>query len=59
MFNGRIFIEGNIVLNCLVEEGICTEDAECSLRDLTDFTRNLWHIGNMPSRRNAEEKKVL
>ena len=32
MFNGRIFIEGNIVLNFLVEEGICTEDAECNLR---------------------------
>ena len=32
MFNGRIFIDGNIVLNLLVEEGICTEDAECNLR---------------------------
>ena len=32
MFNGHIFIEGNIVLNFLVEEGICTEDAECNLR---------------------------
>ena len=32
MFNGRIFIEGNIVLNFLVEEGICTEDAGCNLR---------------------------
>ena len=32
MFNGRIFIDGNIVLNFLVEEGICTEDAECNLR---------------------------
>ena len=32
MFNGRIFIDGNIVLNFLVGEGICTEDAECNLR---------------------------
>ena len=32
MFNGRIFIDGNIVLNFLVEEGICTEDAECNFR---------------------------
>ena len=32
MFNGRIFIDGNIVLNFLVEEGTCTEDAECNLR---------------------------
>ena len=32
MFNGRSFIDGNIVLNYLVEEGICTEDAECNLR---------------------------
>ena len=32
MFNGHIFIETNIVLNFLVEEGICTEDAECNLR---------------------------
>ena len=32
MFNGRILIEGNIVLNFLVEEGIYTEDAECNLR---------------------------
>ena len=32
MFNGRIFIDGIIVLNFLVEEGICTEDAECNLR---------------------------
>ena len=32
MFNGRIFIYGIIVLNFLVEEGICTEDAECNLR---------------------------
>ena len=31
MFNGRIFIEGNM-LNFLVEEGICMEDAECNLR---------------------------
>ena len=31
MFSGRIFIDGNIVLNFLVEEGI-TEDAECNLR---------------------------
>ena len=32
MFKGRIFIDGIIVLNFLVEEGICTEDAECNLR---------------------------
>ena len=32
MFNGRICTEGNIVLKFLVEEGICTEDAECNLR---------------------------
>ena len=32
MFNGRIFIEGSIVLNFLVEEGICTEPAESNLR---------------------------
>ena len=32
MFNGRIFIEGNIVLNFLVEEVICTEDAICNPR---------------------------
>ena len=32
MFNGRICIEGNIVLKFLVEEGICTEDAECNIR---------------------------
>ena len=32
MFNGRIFIDGIIVLNFLVEEEICTEDAECNLR---------------------------
>ena len=32
MFNGRIFIDGIIVLNFLVKEGICTEDAECNLR---------------------------
>ena len=32
MFNGGIFIEGNIVLNFLVEEGISTVDAECNLR---------------------------
>ena len=31
MFNGRIFIDGNIVLNFQVEKGICT-DAECNLR---------------------------
>ena len=31
MFNGRIFIEFNM-LNFLVEEGLCTEDAECNLR---------------------------
>ena len=40
MFNGRIFIEGNIVLNFLVEEEICTEDAECNLRgDFEVLTR--------------------
>ena len=32
MFKGRIFIDGIIVLNFLVEEVICTEDAECNLR---------------------------
>ena len=32
MFNGRIFIDGNIVLNFLLEKGICTEDAECNFR---------------------------
>ena len=32
MFNGSIFIEGNTVLNFLMEEGICTEDAEGNLR---------------------------
>ena len=32
MLKGRIFIDGIIVLNFLVEEGICTEDAECNLR---------------------------
>ena len=32
MFNGRIFIDSNIVLNFLVEEGIRTEDAKCNLR---------------------------
>ena len=32
MFNGRIFIDGNTVLNFLVEEGICIEDAKCNLR---------------------------
>ena len=32
MFSGRIFIDRNIVLNFVVEEGICTEDAECNLR---------------------------
>ena len=32
MFNGRIVIEGNIMLNFFVEEGIYTEDAERSLR---------------------------
>ena len=32
MFSGRIFIDGNIMLNFLVEEGICTEDGECNLR---------------------------
>ena len=31
MVNGRIFIDGIIVLNFLVEEGICTDDAECNL----------------------------
>ena len=38
MFNGRIFIEGNIVLNFLVEEGICTEDAEYNLRGDIEIT---------------------
>ena len=37
MFNGHIFIDGNIVLNFLVEEGICTEDAECNLRVTSYF----------------------
>ena len=32
MFNGRIFIDGDIMWNFLVEEGICIEDAECNLR---------------------------
>ena len=32
MFNGRIFTEGNKVLKFLLEDGICTEDAECNLR---------------------------
>ena len=32
MFNGCLFIDGNIILNFLVEDGICTEDAECNLR---------------------------
>ena len=32
MFSRRIFKDGNIVLNFLVEEGICTEDADCNLR---------------------------
>ena len=32
MFNGRILIDGNIALNFLVKEGICTEVAECNLR---------------------------
>ena len=32
MFNGRIFIDGKIMWNFLVEEGICIEDAECNLR---------------------------
>ena len=27
------FTEGNIVLNFLVEEGICKEDAECNRRE--------------------------
>ena len=31
MFSGHIITEGNIVLNFLIEEGICTEDAECNL----------------------------
>ena len=37
VFNGRIFIEGNIVLNFLVEEGISTEDAYCNLRGDTEI----------------------
>ena len=32
MFNRHICKEGNIVLKFLVEEGICTEYAECNLR---------------------------
>ena len=32
IFKGRVFIEGNIVLNFLVEEGMCTEVAERKLR---------------------------
>ena len=32
MFNGRFFIDGIVVLNFLLEEGICTEDAKCNLR---------------------------
>ena len=28
-----MFTEGNIVLKFLVEEGICTEDEECDLRE--------------------------
>ena len=32
MFNGRIFIDGNKVLDFLVAEEICTEDAECNIR---------------------------
>ena len=32
VFNWRIFIEGNIMLNFLVEEGICTVGAQCNLR---------------------------
>ena len=32
MFHGRIFIDGNIVLNFLLEEGIFTENAESNLR---------------------------
>lgn len=31
-FIGVILTEGNIVLKLVVEEGICTEDAECNLR---------------------------
>ena len=33
MFTGRIFIECNIMLDFLVEEGISTEDTECNLRE--------------------------
>ena len=32
MLNVRVFVEGNIMLNFLVDEGICTENAECNLR---------------------------
>ena len=37
MFNGHIFTEGNIVLNFLVEDGICTENAECNLKGDIDI----------------------
>ena len=30
---GVFLLDGIIVLNFLVEEGICTEDAECNLRE--------------------------
>ena len=32
MSNGRFFIAGNIVLNFVAGEEICTEDAECNPR---------------------------
>ena len=46
MFNGRIFIEGNIVLNFLVEEGIYTEDAECNIRGDIEifFSKNSLYV---------------
>ena len=47
MFNGTIFIDGNIVLNFLVEEGICTEDAECNLRgdiEILIFLKNSLNV---------------
>ena len=43
MFNGRIFIDGIIVLNFLVEEGICTEDAECNLRGDITWNGTEWN----------------
>ena len=57
MFDGRIFTEGNIVLKFLVEEGICTEDAECNLRGdieiliLFEKTRRILLKGDTVKRR--------